>query len=138
MMIAIQRRLRPLGFITFTILGVVSAGAADAIAQYHWRNRVLVILAPRAGDEAFETQKNAFERARDEYNERDLVVLTEPDGDGPLHRRFHVPAGEFRVLLIGKDGHTALERPRPVGNQDLFGLIDAMPMRRQEMRSKGS
>jgi hypothetical protein len=138
MMNTFQRWLRPLGLITFTVLGTVSAGAADPIAQYHWKNRVLLILAPRAGDEAFETQKNAYERARDEYNERDLVVLAEPDGNGPLHRRFHVPAGEFRVLLIGKDGHTALERSKPVGNQDLFGLIDAMPMRRQEMRSKGS
>jgi Domain of unknown function (DUF4174) len=41
-------------------------------------------------------------------------------------------------MLIGKDGHTALERSKPVGNQELFGRIDAMPMRRQEMRSKGS
>ena len=87
---------------------------------------------------AFETQKHAYDQARDEYNERDLVVLAESDGDGPLHRRFHAPAGEFRVMLIGKDGHTAIERSNPIGNRELFGLIDAMPMRRQEMRSEGS
>jgi len=138
MMSIFQRWLRPLGSIAFAILATASANAADPIAQYHWKNRVLVILGPRAGDEAFETQKSAYERARNEYNERDLVVLTEPEYDGPLHRRFHIPGGEFRVLLIGKDGHTALERSKPVSNQDLFGLIDAMPMRRQEMRSKGS
>jgi hypothetical protein len=138
MMSIFQRWLSPLGSITFAILATVCASAADPISQYHWRNRVLVILAPRASDGAFETQKNAYERAKDEYNERDLVVLAESDEDGPLHRRFHVPASEFRVLLVGKDGHTALERSKPVGNEDLFGLIDAMPMRRQEMRSKGS
>jgi Domain of unknown function (DUF4174) len=139
MMKLIRRWLRPLGSAAaLAVLATGSASAADPIAQYRWNNRVLVILAPGAGDEAFGTQKNAYERARAEYHERDLVVLAEPDGTGPLHRKFHVPAGEFRVLLIGKDGHTALERSQPVTNQDLLGLIDVMPMRRQEMRSKGS
>jgi hypothetical protein len=133
-----QRWLRPLGFLALSILASAPASAADPFAQYRGKNRLLVILAPSARDEAFEMQKNAYEQAKDGYNERDLVVLAESDGDGPLHRRFHAPAGEFRVMLIGKDGHTALERSKPVGNQELFGRIDAMPMRRQEMRSKGS
>lgn len=135
----IQSWLGPLRFAGFAILAtIISAGAVDPLAQYHWKHRVLIILAPTASDDSFATQKNAYERVRPEYNERDLVVLTESDGEGPLHRRFNVPAEEFRVLLIGKDGHTALERSKPVSNPDLFALIDAMPMRRQEMRSKGS
>ena len=134
----VQRWLRPLGFFALSIVATASASAADPIAQYRWKNRLLVILAPSACNEAFEMQTNAYEQAKAEYHERDLVVLAEPDGNGPLHRRFHAPAGEFRVILIGKDGHTALERSQPVGSQELFGLIDAMPMRRQEMRSKGS
>ena len=133
-----QRWLRPLSICTLAVLATASASSADPIAQYHWKNRLLVILAPSARDMAFETQKHAYDQARDEYNERDLVVLAESDGDGPLHRRFHAPAGEFRVMLIGKDGHTAIERSNPIGNRELFGLIDAMPMRRQEMRSEGS
>jgi len=133
-----QRWLRLPSLFALSMLAAASASAADPIARYHWKNRLLVILAPSARDEAFELQKHTYEQAKDAYNERDLLVLAESDGEGPLHRRFQAPAGEFRVMLIGKDGHTALERSKPVGNPELFGLIDAMPMRRQEMRSKGS
>jgi Domain of unknown function (DUF4174) len=38
------------------------------------------------------------------------------------------------VLLIGKDGHTALQRPKPVNADVVFSAIDRMPMRRDEMR----
>ena len=53
--------------------------------------------------------------------ERDLVVLTTFD-DSP-----------FRITLIGKDGGRKLSRSKPVAVQELFGLIDSMPMRQAEM-----
>jgi len=47
-----------------------------------------------------------------------------------------VQAGTFQVLLIGKDGGVKLRSSGPVSMKDLFGLIDSMPMRQQEMDSK--
>jgi hypothetical protein len=38
-------------------------------------------------------------------------------------------------LLIGKDGGVKLRSSEPVSVKDIFGLIDSMPMRRQEMDS---
>ncbi len=108
---------------------------ADPITPYRWKKRLVVLLAPRADDGRATAQQAAYDGAKGEYDERDLTFLREV-GEGPLHRRFGVPPGDFRVLLIGKDGHTALERSNPVANDDLFRLIDSMPMRRDEVRRK--
>lgn len=40
------------------------------------------------------------------------------------------------VLLIGKDGGIKLKKPFIVKPQTIFDLVDSMPMRRAEMRSK--
>ena len=114
-----------------------SLSAAGSLDGYRWKKRVLVLLAPDASNRDLERQQSAYEQSLAAYEERDLVVLREIDAGGPLHRQFHVPGTEFRLLLIGKDGHTALERSEPVSNQDLFGLIDSMPMRREEIRKRG-
>jgi len=38
------------------------------------------------------------------------------------------------VFLVGKDGHTALSSKKPLSADYLFGKVDAMPMRRAEIR----
>jgi hypothetical protein len=50
--------------------------------------------------------------------------------------RFGVRSGHFQALLIGKDGTVKLRSAEPLPAKDIFGLIDSMPMRRQEMDSK--
>lgn len=49
---------------------------------------------------------------------------------------FRIPPDLFTVMLIGKDGGIKLSQTSPVTNTELFELIDAMPMRRQEMRER--
>jgi len=53
-----------------------------------------------------------------------------------IRKRLGVVGGSFQVLLIGKDGGVKLRSSEPVSMKDLFGLIDSMPMRQQEMGSK--
>jgi hypothetical protein len=53
-----------------------------------------------------------------------------------IRRRLGVQAGPFQVLLIGKDGGVKLRSSEPVSVKDIFGLIDSMPMRQQEMESR--
>lgn len=79
--------------------------------------------------------------------ERDLLTFVvlpssaeedgKPSGLEPalLRRRYGVRAGDFRVLLIGKDGGVKREARAPVSLESLFGQIDAMPMRRKEAGS---
>jgi hypothetical protein len=52
-----------------------------------------------------------------------------------IRKKLGVQTGPFQVLLIGKDGGVKLRSSEPVSMKDLFGLIDSMPMRRQEIES---
>jgi hypothetical protein len=38
---------------------------------------------------------------------------------------------------VGRDGGEKLRSAEPVAPEELFDLVDAMPMRRREMRGKG-
>jgi hypothetical protein len=58
------------------------------------------------------------------------------DDAAAIRRRFDVPAGATTVVLVGKDGGEKFRADGPVPPQRLFTLIDAMPMRQDEMRAQ--
>jgi len=92
-----------------------------------------------------------FEGQEDGILDRDLIILeifengVSRIGDTPLsgkvatrmRRQFGVGAGEFWIILIGKDGTVKSRFFDPVSVLEIFSLIDAMPMRKQEMILKG-
>ena len=51
-----------------------------------------------------------------------------------MRHRFKVEPTEFLVILIGKDGEEKLSDKAPVPADEIERLIDAMPMRKNEMR----
>jgi hypothetical protein len=59
-------------------------------------------------------------------------------GDGQqarqLRQRLAADGNQFRVFLVGKDGNTAFASSNAVAAKEIFGRIDAMPMRRDEMQ----
>jgi hypothetical protein len=55
-----------------------------------------------------------------------------------LRERFRVPSGAFSIILVGKDGGVKLDRQDRTSLEEIFALIDSMPMRQQEMRRKNS
>ena len=115
-----------------------------------WKNRVLILFSPYESHPLFRLQKGDLASKVQEVSERDLVILEILEhGDSramnrtlsekaakSIRNRFGVSSGLFQVLLIGKDGGVKLRSEQPVPAQDIFGLIDSMPMRRQEMDSK--
>ncbi len=66
-----------------------------------------------------------------------MLVDGEPhkaiDGAG-LRDRFAADTDRYVAVLVGKDGFEKLRAGQPILNETLFATIDAMPMRRQEMR----
>jgi len=115
-------------------LGAAMAGPLDA---YRWRARVLVLSAPDPADPNLLAQRAALGPMRGGVTERDLVVL-EAVGTGADARRLRaqlsLPEGEFRAVLVGKDGGAKLTEAAPIPPQKLFSTIDAMPMRRGEIQ----
>ena len=63
----------------------------------------------------------------------------EPENPGELVRLARLRGDDrpdFEVVLIGKDGGVKARTDDPNALEDLLALIDTMPMRRTEMRSK--
>ena len=115
-----------------------------------WKNRVLVLFSPSESDPLFQLQKQGLASSAQAVLDRELMILEIVEqgqgraGNQPLsekavqdiRKRLGVETGPFQVLLIGKDGGVKLRSREPVSTKDLFGLIDSMPMRQQEMGSK--
>ena len=122
------------------------------LSLYRNRNRLVFVFAPTAKNEAFVQQESLWKNKAAGFTDRDLIAFSvlgsgqskrgpyglPPHDADQLRQRFGIKVGEFRVVLVGKDGHTAYSSGRPVPLPALFGRIDAMPMRRDEMRRKSS
>ncbi|MET4106553.1 DUF4174 domain-containing protein [Hymenobacter sp. UYP22] len=105
-----------------------------------WQKRVLLLCAPTADDANLRRQQQLLGPVVDDMNARDLLVrevlfdhLTDPDRRY-LREQLGVKTTSFTVLLIGKDGGVKQRAGTPLPPARLFTTIDAMPMRRQEMR----
>lgn len=121
---------------------------ADAMNIYRWKHRPLLVFAPDGTDPDLQRQRAILDGDTAGLRDRDMVVnyvvgntIEARLGPAPgldaaeLRRRFGVPQDEFRAILVGKDGGSKLVGREPLTVSRLFSTIDAMPMRRDEMRS---
>jgi len=124
--------------------------AARLMPELTWEKRVLLVFAPDEQYAGLRRQNAMLEAIGDGLVERDMTVIRAfADGrvsvDGQFdaqsassfYRRFEVGRDEFRVILVGKDGGVKLDRNLAVSGDELFALIDSMPMRRYEMQQDG-
>lgn len=98
-------------------------------------NRKLLLLAapnePLVGQQLQLLQQDSAG-----LEERDILVQV-VDPDDRLYREYKIAAGiPFTVILIGKDGGEKYRSAKPVTSAHLFALIDAMPMRKAEIKMK--
>lgn len=107
----------PVCLLLFAALSIGQMTAAELTAA----KRVLVISAPDAAHPAYREQAAALLPEWSGLIERDFVIES----------RFGARA--FAVVLIGKDGGEKLRRSAPLATDELFAVVDAMPMRRAEM-----
>ena len=112
---------------------------SDALTRHRQVSRVLVLSTPDAGDRRLAEQRAALAAVRSDLDERDLVVL-EAIGAGreaeAIRRQLRLPSDAFRAVLVGKDGGAKITAAEPIPVERLFTTIDAMPMRRDEMRQR--
>ena len=110
----------------------VPASADDCLAAYRWNRRVVLLLVEQPDDPALQAQQAALAPHVSGLTERDIVVIV--SANPALRRRLSVPAGGFAFLLLGKDGGVKLRSATLVPFAELAALVDAMPMRQDEMR----
>ncbi|KAA0699568.1 DUF4174 domain-containing protein [Neorhizobium sp. P12A] len=125
-----------------------TSGAYAPVAsldQFQWKNRVLIVFSDENNARAAR-QENLLLAQRNDLEERDMIILrlrgdavsflfgSGQDIDGQAIRRDldRPEDGEFAMVLIGKDGTVKLRAAEPVVADELFAIIDSMPVRAAE------
>lgn len=112
------------------------------LEAYKWEKRLLLLFAPTMNDAELGRQKELVRKSRPGIEERQLEVLElVPGGNAAtmredLLRKFGVEAERYTLLLIGKDGQEKFRTQKAVPLEEVFKIIDQMPMRREEMRKQ--
>jgi hypothetical protein len=128
----------------------IDKGVPEELHGFLWKKRLVLVFDASAETEPYKKQIADLESRMDEVEERDIVLITVVEGtlcciDGRelggeeaerVREYFGVKPGAFSVLVIGKDGTEKLQADRPVPAEDIFSLIDSMPMRRREAERK--
>jgi hypothetical protein len=134
-----------LAALLFPLLAAQSAAAprlAQLLQASRWQHRLLLIGAPTASQADFQRQKAWLAADAKGLAERDFKVieviydqLSAADRQC-WAQQLGQPFTGFRLLLIGKDGGVKRTETQPLAPASLFGTVDKMPMRRQEMRGR--
>ena len=123
------------------------------IEQHRWSNRILIVKTQGVELKKYEVQLKEFEDTIAEMIERKLILYKVSKQDFVLtnyeNREFNTSGkvskrladsvlnehDDFEVILIGLDGQIKLQQTEVLTKEDLFTTIDAMPMRKSEMRN---
>jgi hypothetical protein len=138
-------------FILSLLLCLFFLRAEEASAQakpdmtletYQWKNRLLLVFAPATNHDDYEQQIAGINKAAKGVKDRDLLVFELAAGGKQeaqreeLLKQFDVKPGAYTLILLGKDGQEKYRSQQPIGMDEIFRIIDQMPMRQQEMRKQ--
>ena len=128
-------------FIIFAL--IIFPMKSQELEKHQWNDRILLIL--NAEDDQ---QLSEFLSDTNGLKERKLVNYDLKPGKArlvfPEKTAFRESAlfkkyaenKNFEVVLIGLDGGVKLRQTEILENEELFAVIDGMPMRKAEIRSK--
>jgi len=130
----------------FIFFFMLTTGAQD-LSSHQWQERVLLVIANDTSNVIFKKQLVELRLNQEKLTERQLVIYqVKPDayrkglmkevwqkGDD-LYRKFNEKPSAYRVILLGLDGGEKLNQTDFLIVNDLFALIDGMPMRKAEIR----
>lgn len=127
---------------------------AQNLEKHTWKNRILVVKTSDSASEIYQEQIKEFRNAADELKVRKFVLykITGDDfelinfANGELNDSGKIAEKSigktlndkenFEVILIGLDGGIKLRQTEVLTKEDLFNIVDAMPMRRNELSRK--
>ncbi len=141
-----------LPLVLLALLGTAAAqGQSSAVqpplSQLQTTARVLIVFAPGAGSASYREQLQMLERHSFELSMHNVVVVPISSGSAaadaaqfsfenlPLatageqaaaRTRFHVPAGEFAVILLSQDGAEQIRSAAPVDIHKLMARLEAL------------
>lgn len=124
-------------------------GATQDLSSHRWENRLLLILVDDTDHPVYQDQISELNRDIAGVEDRRLIIYTIKQNEfatglkksawipsGDLYTNYKQLDGEFEIILIGLDGGIKLRQAELLKTDKLFAFIDAMPMRRNELRKK--
>ncbi|MEN8788441.1 MAG: DUF4174 domain-containing protein [Flavobacteriaceae bacterium] len=119
------------------------SSSAQSLDQFLWKNRLIFIMNPDVDQHGDHPQLKTFEGSGPAMKDRDVRIfivreneVLDHNGQAVKWIGNTVPDTFYKgIVLIGKDGGIKLKRPFVVSAEEIFDLIDSMPMRRAEMKN---
>ena len=123
---------------------------AQSLSKHEWNDRLILLLVEDEENDLFQKQLRAFRTEADGMQDRKLVVYQirsnaytkglkpakEWKSATTVYSSYKKSTAPFELLLIGLDGGIKLRQSTFLSTQDLFAIIDGMPMRRAELRRR--
>ena len=140
--------------ITIVVSLIITSVFSQNINDHRWQNRVLIIQTSSDTSQLYQQQFKEFKNAENAFIDRKLVIyeivgnkvrMTDYKND-KSNRSWKVASKSvnakfmdnvtFKITLIGLDGGIKLDQTEVLKKNELFQIIDAMPMRRFEIKAK--
>ena len=122
---------------------------AQSLADHQWKDRILIVYANDPESEALTRQRKTLAKCVNGLEERRLVTyfVTDTEAQQVESGNMTVVSRDlfdkvisndltFETILIGLDGGIKRRYTKPVSCDDVFRLIDSMPMRRSEIKKQ--
>ena len=120
---------------------------AQDLKPHQWKDRLILIFAEDTTNVIYQKQLEAFKREETGMKDRKLVVYEvmpkqyRKDGGRwisgeALFQKYKSTDTPSEIILIGLDGGIKLRQTKVLSGKELFGIIDAMPMRKAELQRK--
>lgn len=149
----LKQLLKTLGLLVpFLMISILHAQNLD---DYRWKKRIVIVQTSDETNIDYQTQLNEFIGKDKAFKERKLIVFNVVNKrykltEYPNHKnvvswknvtgsleKYSGKGYNFKVSLIGLDGGTKLGQTSVIKSDDLFRIIDSMPMRSAEIKNKG-
>jgi len=124
------------------------------LEKHQWTNRVLIVRTVDTESNKYQEQVKEFTSSTEELIDRKLILykinkddftltnyqnsalnysgkVSKKLAEGILNEK-----DNFEIILIGLDGGIKLQQTEVLTKQELFNTIDAMPMRRNEIKNR--
>ena len=135
---------------SFLLLCIIGGLNINAQTTKDEERRWLVLLSPEDEHPQLQKQIDAIQANQDAAIERKIGVIqitnqeTKAIFNSPIKnfnladsfQNLQTKDSDFELVLIGLDNNTKLKRTKAIDADDLFKLIDRMPMRKAEIQQK--
>lgn len=142
--------MKTLLLLFITIFATTMNAQSQDLSSHQWEDRLVLILTDDTSSTIYQEQTEELYSDLNGLKDRKLVIYTvlpnqfkrddrEKDGwiqSDDLYSEYKKSDESFEILLIGLDGGVKLRQSEFLLNEDLFGRIDRMPMRRNELRNR--